>query len=68
MNESFPESIQSFRLFNEPNDTKKDLFILINEFKQESHKRSSQNRARRAFELIKLKLFFIYFWNAWSFH
>jgi len=26
---------------NEPNDSKKDLFILINKFKKESHKRSS---------------------------
>jgi len=25
----------------------------MNEFEQESHKRASQNRARRAFELIK---------------
>jgi len=30
---------------------KKYLFILINEFEQESHKRASQNRVRR---LIKL--------------
>jgi len=28
----------------------------MNEFEQESHERASQNRARRAFELIKLKL------------
>jgi len=41
---------------NEPNDTKKDLFILIKKFKQESHERASQNRARQPFELIKLKL------------
>jgi len=44
---------------NEPNDLEKDLFILMNEFKQESHKRASQNRARRAFELIKLKLCYL---------
>jgi len=36
-------------------DSKKDSFEL------ESHKRSSQNRARRAFELIKLKLFILFF-------
>jgi len=34
-------------LLNEPNDSEKDLFILINEFEQESHKRASQNRASR---------------------
>jgi len=38
-----------------------DLFILLNEFEQESHKCSSQNRARRAFVLIKLKLFLFIF-------
>jgi len=37
-------------------DSKKDSFILMNDFEQESHERASQNRARRAFELIKLKL------------
>jgi len=40
---------------------KKDLFILMNEFEQESHKHSSQKRARRGFVLIKLKLFYIFF-------
>jgi len=35
---------------------KKDLFILMNKFEQERHERASQNRARRPFELIKLKL------------
>jgi len=42
----FSESIHSFRFLNEPNDSEKDLFILMNEFEQESHKRASQNRAR----------------------
>jgi len=46
---------------NEPNDTKKDLFILMNEFKQESPERASQNRARRAFVLIKLRLSYLFF-------
>jgi len=32
----------------------------MNEFEQESHKRASQNRARRAFELIKLKLCYLF--------
>jgi len=31
----------------------------MKEFEKESHERSSQNRARRAFELIKLKLFYL---------
>jgi len=57
MNESFSESTCSFQSLNEPNDTKKDLFILMKEFEKESHKHASQNRARRAFELIKIKLF-----------
>jgi len=35
-------------------------FILMNEFEQESHKHASQNRARRAFELIKLKLCYLF--------
>jgi len=61
MNKSFSESIRLFRSLNEPNDSEKDLFILINEFEQESYERASQNRARRAFELIKLKtLLFIF--------
>jgi len=29
MNKSFSESIRSFRLLNEPNDTKKDLFFTL---------------------------------------
>jgi len=29
----------------------------MNEFEQKSHERSSQNRERRAFVLIKLKLY-----------
>jgi len=40
---------------------KKVLFILMNEFEQESHERSLQNRARRAFVLIKLKLLYLFF-------
>jgi len=60
MNESFPESICSFLSKNEPNDMKQDSFILINDFKQENHKYASQNRARRPFELIKLKLLFFF--------
>jgi len=33
----------------------------MNKFKQESHERASQNRARRAFELIKTEtLLFIF--------
>jgi len=39
---------------------KKDLFILMNEFEQESHKCSSQNRARQTFVLIKLKLCYLF--------
>jgi len=35
---------------NQPNATA-DSFILMKEFEQESHKRASQNRARRPFEL-----------------
>jgi len=38
------------------NESEKDLFILMNEFEQESHKRASQNRAWWPFELIKLKI------------
>jgi len=39
------ESIRLYRLLNEPNDSEKDLFILMNEFvEQESHKRASINR------------------------
>jgi len=49
-----------FRLLNEPNDLKKDLFILMNKFEQESQERTSQNRARLAFVLIKLKLFYLF--------
>ena len=56
MNKSFSESFGSFNEQNERIDSEKDLFILMNEFEQESHERASQNRARRAFELIKLKL------------
>jgi len=41
---------------------------LMNEFEQESHNPASQNRARRAFELIKLKLCYFYFLNDRSFH
>jgi len=33
---------------------------LINKFEQESHKRVSQNRARWPFELIKLKLCYLF--------
>jgi len=33
----------------------------MNKFEQESHERSSQNRARQAFVLIKLKLFLFIF-------
>ncbi len=61
MNESFFESFGSFCSLNELNDSKKDLFIMMNEFEQESHERASQNRARRAFVLIKLKLLFLFF-------
>jgi len=32
----------------------------IHEFEQESLERASQNRARRAFELIKLKLCYLF--------
>jgi len=32
----------------------------MNEFEQESHESSSQNRARRAFVLLKLKLFYLF--------
>jgi len=39
----------------------------MNEFEQESHKHASQNRARRPFENIELKLcffvFFLFFFN-----
>jgi len=31
-------------------DSEKDLFILMNEFEQESHGRASQNRARQPFK------------------
>jgi len=44
------------RSLNEPNDSEKDSFIWMDEFEHESHKRASQNRARRPFELMKLKL------------
>jgi len=33
----------------------------MNKFEQESHERSSQNRAKRAFVLIKLKLLYLFF-------
>jgi len=33
MSESFPESIHPFRSLNEPNNMKKDLFILMNDLK-----------------------------------
>jgi len=58
MNKSF--MICLFRLLNEQNDLKKDLFILMNKFEQESQERASQNRARLAFVLIKLKLFYLF--------
>jgi len=62
LNESFSESIRSFCSLNEPNDSEKDLFILMDEFEQESRKqRASQNRARRTFELIKLQLCYYLF-------
>jgi len=54
----------SFGSFNERTeqiDSGKDLFILMNEFEQESHERTSQNRARRPFELMKLKLCYFFF-------
>jgi len=57
----FFESIRSLCSLNEPNDSEKGLFTLMNEFEQESHKHASQNRARQAFELIKLKLCFCFF-------
>jgi len=53
----------SFGSLNERNeriDSGKDSFILMNEFEQESHERASQNRARRPFELIKLKLCYLF--------
>jgi len=59
LNKSFSESFGSFNERNKLIDSEKDLFILMNEFKQESHKRASQNRARRPFELLKLKLFYL---------
>jgi len=43
------------------NCSKEDLFILMNKFEQESHEHSSQNRARRAFVLLKHKLFYLLF-------
>jgi len=61
MNKSFSESFGSFGERNERIDSGKDLFILLNEFELESHERAPQNRARRAFDLIKLKLIFILF-------
>jgi len=61
MNESFFMSFGSFNKRSEQVDSEKDSFILMNEFEQESHKRASQNRARRQFELIKLKLFHFLF-------
>jgi len=33
----------------------------MNEFKQESHKHASQNRSRRLFEPIKLKLCYLFY-------
>jgi len=45
---------------NEQNDSEKDSFILMNEFEQESHERASHNRARRSFEVIKLKLCYLF--------
>jgi len=60
MNKSFPESFGSFNERNEQIDLEKDLFILMNELEQESHRRASQNRARRAFEFIKLKLCYLF--------
>jgi len=43
-------------------------FIFKNKFEQESHKRASQNRARRPFELLKLKLCYFFFkWAIVSF-
>jgi len=49
-----------FHSLNEPNDSKKDLFILMNKFEQESHKRASQTRESGAFELIQLKFCFLF--------
>jgi len=37
--------LKGVRSLNQPNDTKKDLFILINEFEQESHERAPQSKA-----------------------
>ena len=37
MNKSFSESFGSFNEQNERIDSEKDLFILMNEFEQESH-------------------------------
>jgi len=59
-NERFSAASKGFKRHQTMNKGQ-DLFIMMNEFEQESHKRSSQKRARRAFVLIKLKLFFIYF-------
>jgi len=49
MNKSFFLSFGSFNERNEQIGSGKDLFILTNEFKQESHERASQNRARQWF-------------------
>jgi len=40
-------------------DSKKDLFISMNEFEQETYECPSQNRARRAFVLIT-RFYFIF--------
>jgi len=48
MNKSF---FESFRWLNEPNDSEKDLFILIDEFEQESHER----------RFVLIKLFYLFF-------
>jgi len=52
INKSFFMSFGSFNEQNERIDSEKDLFILMNEFEQDSHERASQNRARWPFELI----------------
>jgi len=38
----------------------------MNDFEQESHKHSSQNRASQAFELIKLELFIFEMTNCFT--
>jgi len=55
-NERFSAASKGFKrhqmmnkgLFKDPSshDSKKDFFILMNKFEQESHERSSQNRAK----------------------